>query len=401
MPRRPPLTAGRQICKTHALLHSSNIRHGVAQPPQAAQRRCLLCAVCACPPVAYNTQSVTPAKKSLWGERGAGLTYVHNYRIINIYFTIYPPPITFPKESAMPGQFITSFLNTHFTKFSTLVGKAQPTDFCSLRNFDISSGKWCPDYANPLHREFYYLKYASAYMTEYYLAFKQIFDSNLLTANSHITTLSLGCGAMLDLVGFYSSIEESRNYKNASPIYLGIDIVDWNCDETRNINNASLYTCGIENFNSDQCEFPYDIIIFPKSISDIPENCLTNFANNISCSKLSNNICIINSKRDGADIDAFRAVNFCNILVKRCGYNINIIEQNINTIDCETKIENLIDNKFEFNDEIGWFLKEFGEKRLYCKCPEEDQQHCKDVLGKWPIRTKKFISYTIYHLEKH
>lgn len=298
----------------------------------------------------------------------------------------------------MPGQFITSFLDIHFDKFKDLATKAQPTDFCSLRNFDIASGKWCPDYANPLHREFYYLKYASAYIVEYYLAFKQIFDSNLLTANSHITTLSLGCGAMLDLVGFNASM---ANYKNVSPIYFGIDIVDWNCNETKNINNASLYTCGIENFNNDLCNFPYDIIIFPKSISDIPEIHLTNFANSISCSKLSNNICIINSKRDKVDIDEFRAKNFCNMLAERCGYDIDTIEQNINNIDGGTKIENLIGNGFKFNDDIGWFLKKFGEERLNCKCPEDDQQHCKDVLEKWPIRTKKFISYTIYHLEKH
>lgn len=300
----------------------------------------------------------------------------------------------------MPGQFITSFLDTHFDKFKDLVTKAQPTDFCSLRKFG-NGEEWDPDYTNPLHREFYYLKYSSAYMTEYYLAFKNIFEKNWFIPDNRIVTLSIGCGAMFDLVGFEYARRNTEQFVATPYTYYGIDLVDWNCNETKTIPGITLFERGIDNFNHNDCDYKYDIIIFPKSISDIPKESLFKFAHSITDKTISNKLCIINSKRGNSHTDTEYAEKFCNIIKDNLGYTIIRETFTLSENEDETRFESLLDNQFIFDNNIGQFLKQFGQKRLLCKCPDSDQLHCSEVLGKWPMRFAQNIEPEIYYLEKN
>lgn len=87
----------------------------------------------------------------------------------------------------MPGEFITSFLDKNYQSFSQRT--ITNDELCTLKNFNFSGDG--PDYTQKLHKEFYFLKYASAYITEYFLAYEIIFSQNHLISGDSICTLSL------------------------------------------------------------------------------------------------------------------------------------------------------------------------------------------------------------------
>lgn len=87
----------------------------------------------------------------------------------------------------MPGEFITSFLDKNYQSFSQRT--ITNDELCTLKNFNFSGDG--PDYTQELHKEFYFFKYASAYITEYFLAYEIIFSQNHLISGDSICTLPL------------------------------------------------------------------------------------------------------------------------------------------------------------------------------------------------------------------
>lgn len=293
----------------------------------------------------------------------------------------------------MPGAFITNFLNTQFNSFSQR--DISQTELCALRAFDPAN--WNPDYSNPLHREFYYLKYASAYITEYYLAYQRIFCQNFLQQDGDITVLSVGCGAMLDLVGFGYAHAQSQNYHEMCTYYYGVDILDWECAATRIQEEVESHYDGLGQFNISDCDHRIKIISFPKSISDIPYKDLINFANSIQDNDIMDKICVINSKRRNSYDDTNLATSFCDRIASRLGYTVRHEEFNIS--DTEVCFENLLHNKFIFDDAIIHHIRNICMRCIFGNC--ERYSSCCDIIQRYPMRYARNIKPEIYYLEKN
>ena len=292
----------------------------------------------------------------------------------------------------MPGAFITNFLNTQFASFTRRASTQE--ELCTLRAFDPAN--WKPDYSNPLHREFYYLKYASAYITEYYLAYQRIFSQNFLQQARSMTVLSVGCGAMLDLVGFYYAHAQSQDYHDMRTRYYGVDILDWECATTRITEEVETHYDGLGQFNVSDCGYRIQIISFPKSISDIPGQDLINFANSIQDNDIMDQICVINSKRGNSRDDTIRAVSFCSTIAKRLGYTVRSEEFNIS--DTEVRFESLLPTEFVFCNDIIQHIQNLCIGCIFDNCIEYD--NCSSIIQRYPMRYARNIKPEIYYLEK-
>lgn len=198
-------------------------------------------------------------------------------------------------------SFLKSFLEKNFKKFKELVEDTPQEKLCALQQaFNLKS--WSPNYDDELHRLYYFLRYTVPYCVEYREIYRKILASNMLNKASSISVLSIGCGSMLDLVGLKYAMEE---IEHPLPLfYHGIDPVDWNCTEIKNIPNISIEFTenNLGQSSPSKRIYPYNIIIFPRSISDIPSHERKIFFHKLQNKNISSTIALAISKR-GASID--------------------------------------------------------------------------------------------------
>ena len=133
-----------------------------------------------------------------------------------------------------------------------------------------------PDYNNPYIQELYALRYMYAYGYEYREMFRRLFAAQKIPKVMHI--LSIGCGNGIDYWAFRSAcsmvLEEDRT--NVFYSYTGIDRVNWMWrfgeKYIEHNSNVQYETCDAAEFlRKNQAALPYNIIIFPKSICEFPE----------------------------------------------------------------------------------------------------------------------------------
>lgn len=205
------------------------------------------------------------------------------------------------KQQLQLEHFLTIFLKKYFKDFIQHIQEASQKDICQLQQ--SFSKNWGPVYSNKLHRSFYFIKYAVPYCIEYREIYLNILDSRDFSNSTSISVLSIGCGAMLDFVGFIYALRKID--KHISWSYHGIDIIDWECKDISKLSNENIkFTCksigdiSLEDFNNH-----YDIIIFPKSISDIPSKELNTFISSIPQRILPDTIILVLSKRGRSTTD--------------------------------------------------------------------------------------------------
>lgn len=205
------------------------------------------------------------------------------------------------KQQLQLEHFLTIFLNKYFKDFIKSIEETSEEDICQLQK--AFSKAWGPTYSSKLHRSFYFIKYAVPYCIEYREIYRTILDSELFYNATSISVLSIGCGAMLDFIGFIYALREINPHSTLA--YHGIDIVDWECKEISNVSNANIkFTCkGIGDISLEDFNNHYDIIIFPKSISDIPLNELNTFISSIPQRILPDTIILVLSKRGRSTTD--------------------------------------------------------------------------------------------------
>lgn len=295
----------------------------------------------------------------------------------------------------MPGEFITRFLNKKFNSFSQY--NLVPPKLCDLKSFDFSRPG--PDYTNPLVRDFYFLKYSSAYITEYFLCYDRIFSKRFLVDGARVTALSLGCGAMLDLVGFEHARRNSAQFRKSTPFYYGVDIIDWDCQDTAIIDNIRFSSRGMKNFKAAACKKAFDVICFPKSLSDIPTNNILDFANSLNKRDVERKFCVIISKRGESTSDSDVGRQFVEILAENLSCKVTHEERDDILTSGGDYFEDYLEHPFYFDNKIGRFLHDLGERCCDCKC--DDKEKCREVVGKWPMRWVSSISPEIYYLEKN
>lgn len=140
--------------------------------------------------------------------------------------------------------------------------------WCDVINFEASSNE---SYKHEAYQAHYTLRYFLAYLFEYCFLFKQIEQNLKIDSFKGKKILSVGCGSCTD----YYALRMIAN--NDEFEYIGIDIIDWNYRP--NANNIRFYNTGIEEISEDLLS-EIDIIIFPKSIGNMP-NKIIDFANKI------------------------------------------------------------------------------------------------------------------------
>ena len=214
-------------------------------------------------------------------------------------------------------DFLVQFVQRKFEEFLSCIEDTSQENVCELQKAFNTNG-WSPDYNNKLHRLFYFVKYAIPYCIEYREIYRKILQSPLFKNKERISVLSVGCGAMLDMVGLkYAACTSSCSVPWC---YHGVDLVNWQCAEITSLlgDGCCFSHANICNINFDNCE--YDVIIFPKSISDISDEDLKKFVDALCHANLSKDIALVMSKRGSSFSDDDCMDMLCEALVAEYGY---------------------------------------------------------------------------------
>ncbi|MBW2100623.1 MAG: hypothetical protein JRG68_07715 [Deltaproteobacteria bacterium] len=194
-------------------------------------------------------------------------------------------------------EFINNFLKLVADNFHRDISKMK--SLCELKNLRFDSLNYQPNYNNTAIQRLYLLRYAYAYISEYYYLYNLIFDRNL---NKKLNVLSIGAGCGLDYYGAYFA----NNGNKVDLKYCGIDIVDW--EDKQSIGEYNIF---IEDLaESDLSKFEdVNIILFPKSLFELPSEVANNFFYSIQKQFFKcNSILLISSQRShyiGQDSNRF------------------------------------------------------------------------------------------------
>lgn len=285
------------------------------------------------------------------------------------------------------GLFLESFLAVQFFAFKNMLPNLYGYTLCTLKRFSFQG---CfPDYKNPLHRNFYFLKYSVAYIIEYREMYRRILASGRLRETSSPVVLSIGCGAMLDLVGLTYELREREG--RADPVYCGVDLVDWQCHDTKLVPHQSLMKIDIGRFSALKGYTPpIDILFFPKSISEIPEKALDTFVDSLSPSDIAERAVVAVSKRGRASEDHDAALHLCRRLCEKLDFVMVHSDDTVFSDKSPQKFTQLLPRK-ESRERVDYYLDRAAEEmeRLYnrfldCDCPEVEQ--CMSIAGRQPMR---------------
>lgn len=285
------------------------------------------------------------------------------------------------------GAFIANFLAWHFFAFRNVLPNMYGDFLCTLRSFAFRDS--FPNYKDPRHRNFYFLKYASAYLIEYYEIYRRLLTSDWLQDSPRLSVLSIGCGAMLDLVGLKYALRACKN--SAEPVYRGVDLVDWKCDDTKVIQNQRLLICDIGAFSPQPEEnaAPYSVLFFPKSISEIPQDSLDAFVDALSPSFLTDRAALVVSKRGQAREDHEAGLRLCQRLCKRLGFDMWQGASVFSSESSPIKFADLLpcaDSREQVEYYLGLSatkLEVLSSRFTDCNCPKKKQ--CEAIVGKYPM----------------
>ena len=137
-----------------------------------------------------------------------------------------------------------------------------------------------PDYSNAAVQLLYCLRYHFGYACEYEKMYEKILSQ--LGDKSEISVLSIGCGNGIDLWALQDAI--NRRNIDLKINYYGIDYIDWsNKINGRDCDNVNYVTSNINDIEDSIDDLTnIDVLIFPKSISEIQSSDLIHIANFIS-----------------------------------------------------------------------------------------------------------------------
>ncbi|PQJ84519.1 hypothetical protein [Aliivibrio sifiae] len=156
--------------------------------------------------------------------------------------------------------------------FDLLKGASLTYQTCSISNMAQPCGFTSSQYSNAIFQKAYLLKYVHAYGLDYKNLYKKLENlSPTLNQGGALNILSIGCGGGIDLAAAKSV------FNNANVIYVGVDAIYWDDRVGINEPGASYHNYGIDNID-DSVISSADIVIFPRSITDIAESSLINFA---------------------------------------------------------------------------------------------------------------------------
>ena len=277
-------------------------------------------------------------------------------------------------------NFIYNFVDTVLNDFKN-------NSWCDL-NFDLNTAS----YDMVVNQQGYLLKYFAAYFCDYYQGYAEFFKK---FKGSELNVISIGCGAGIDYYALNRVIAD-ENY-DISVNYLGIDIIDWEYKPDFEFKNQ-----GIDDISAIDVK-NVDLIVFPKSLTELNTESLKNFANLICRECDSKNIFFLNSY-----ITNNPQNNYC--------------VDGINKFEVIAKI--LLDSEFNttdkphfytyFTNQNDWLGRHFPffeipdgvrllTEKLKSKCQEHDttQPDCQECgVGFIPIFRSNYIAYNVVEFHR-
>lgn len=189
---------------------------------------------------------------------------------------------------------------------------------CELKAIDFSSGN--PDYSVVPLQKVYLIRYYGGYLCEYRFILGQALEW-LGDLPPHV--LSMGCGACIDARSLHFELL-SRGKTNVGASYSGVDVVDWHWKDFDNIcySPAKFYHGDVAGI--PEGAYPHNVLFFPKSLSDIPEEALSTMIEKLGrCLFQSNRLVVVSSIRESLPnrvADAGRFSRICRVFLDK-GYS--------------------------------------------------------------------------------
>ena len=147
---------------------------------------------------------------------------------------------------------------------------APRADYCDLRDASFDD-QTSIDYSNPRVQNLYLLRYLPAYLAEYTALYSMILHHNYIS--NPIRVLSIGCGCGLDCMGLMLCKDPATGrYLWEDPsrvIYHGVDITRWALGERFVDETFKIFLEDAGSWTPPAGAL-YNVVIFPKSLSDIP-----------------------------------------------------------------------------------------------------------------------------------
>jgi hypothetical protein len=302
-----------------------------------------------------------------------------------------------------------SFFFSHFIKktrksiseFYLIHRFFKPALTCKLKEFRFDSNN-TPDYNDPTMQRFYLLRYMPAYLVEYYIMYKDMFQTNFLGENLNIISIGAGCG--IDFWGCKFAADDLDQSINIR--YTGIDITEWEYWDTLGIDECYFLKQDINELDMLD-ENNYNIIVFPKSIGELDDKTFNRLKyviknTDFSCDKIIL-LSSVRTSRDFIDIDRLgRIVN-----IFECAHDYSCLNSKTEYTyfekDSNDKYCSLdrICSDFTYPQHIRNFLTSLNSRckgfvENWFKPHEED---CKQ-MDRLPISTVSQIKYQVLRLEK-
>ena len=159
---------------------------------------------------------------------------------------------------------------------------------CALKGLNFSAYERLPDYGIPAIQRLYLLRYAYAYLAEYYYMYGYLMER---FGGNRWNVLSIGAGCGLDYYGAYFSVGTRLESLN----YIGIDRINWL--DQQQLGKFRIHINEIENVDFN-IYADANVIIFPKSICELSETSYGRFSTAIQNRTFNGNrILLVSSQR--------------------------------------------------------------------------------------------------------
>lgn len=267
---------------------------------------------------------------------------------------------------------------------------------CELLNFRYDYDN-IANYNNSYIQQYYLLKYLKSYYNAYYTIYNIVNEEKYIDIyGNSLKVLSLGCGCGTDL---WALSEYLQNINSSSPIfYYGLDKVLWDYWDNLNL-KAYRQLCDIGTI-STLPRYDYNIIIFPKSISEFSSKEIENFTTNILKNLSETDIVFIGAIRSSSNNFIKDIERFDKITSKLENYITKDTFTWDKSIDFFSKFHYLRSDSC-----YPWEIKDFLSS-LEKKCAKKLKYLCYNShycysLSRNPITTNNEISFKIAHLKRN
>lgn len=281
-------------------------------------------------------------------------------------------------------EFIHGFIDVVFGDF-------KENSWCEINE----SGLYADSYMVLVNQQKYILKYYAAYFCEYYELYNDFFkrfDGN------KVNIISIGCGPGIDCDALNRVIKD--NSIDIEVKYFGIDLVDW-------AYKPEYDGCIFEHKEIDQLTVSdisdVDLIVFPKSLTEINAISLVRFATLIAENCNSTKLFFLNTYVTDAPNDSNRVdgVNqfqmVCNVLI-RYGFTTNDNTNGWSYMKDTYCWLGHYFNFFKIPDDVRPFVENLKSN---CEKIDDDFDKCRQCnIGFIPVMKSNYMAFNLIEFDR-